>query len=100
MESREKRAEEIQEAIRQVLLVDWDPIGVSGLPEAQDEYDGYIGEVYRWLANGLDRRDIARCLLELETGQMGLSCGDFEKHNQVLLVVADKLKKLNISLKN
>ena len=40
---REKRAAEIQDAIRQVLYREWDPIGVCGA-EPDDEY----GLVYCW----------------------------------------------------
>lgn len=40
-QSRESRAK-----IRQILMDSWDPIGVRDVPEAQDEYDRYVGEVY------------------------------------------------------
>src|SRR5437899_1449342 len=70
MEDRERRAREIQEAIRHVLLHEWDPLGVSQCPEAQDEYDSYVSGVYRLLASGasvaaidqhvgIHRRDVA-----------------------------------------
>ncbi len=36
------RAREYQSAIRKILMEEWDPIGVSDIPEAQDEYDSYI----------------------------------------------------------
>ena len=53
---------------------EWDPIGVAGIPEASDEYDSYVGEVYVML---MDRRataeDIARRLFGLATNHMGLS---------------------------
>jgi hypothetical protein len=48
-QSKEKRAAEIQDAIRQVLYRDWDPIGVCGVAP-EDEYDSYIGGVYRILS--------------------------------------------------
>ncbi len=51
MPSRKQRAREIQDSIRQVLLHDWDPIGVADEPAAQDEYDAYVGGVYRLLAS-------------------------------------------------
>jgi len=44
-----ERAQRYHEAIRAVLLCDWDPIGVSHVAEAQDEYDGYVGEIYTML---------------------------------------------------
>jgi hypothetical protein len=41
----------IRNEIRRVLLDVWDPIGIKDLPNAQDEYDGYIGEIYELLAS-------------------------------------------------
>ena len=49
--SEQQRARAIQESIREILLRDWDPIGVNDMPEAQDEYDSYVGGVYRLLAS-------------------------------------------------
>ena len=47
---RERRAREIQEAIREVLYQEWDPLALRGLAP-RDEYDSYIGGVYRILAS-------------------------------------------------
>jgi hypothetical protein len=45
----------IRVQIRHVLLNTWDPIGVKDEPNAQDEYDGYIGRLYELLtSNGSD----------------------------------------------
>jgi hypothetical protein len=53
---------------------DWDPIGVSGVPEAADEYDRYVGKVYVML---MDERatanSIAAYLFDTATRNMGLS---------------------------
>ena len=35
--------------VRDVLMREWDPIGVSGIPEAADEYDSYLGTIYLML---------------------------------------------------
>lgn len=43
-ESRRIRAQ-----IRHVLLNVWDPIGIVNEPNAQDEYDDYIGRLYELL---------------------------------------------------
>jgi len=51
-----ERAKQYHEAIRAILLKEWDPIGVSHIPEAQDEYDRYVGGVYRLLITHVDRR--------------------------------------------
>jgi len=40
-QSRENRAR-----VREILLRDWDPIGVYGISEATDEYDTYANRAY------------------------------------------------------
>jgi hypothetical protein len=40
MSSALERARTLHEKIKSVLMQDWDPIGVKGIAEAQDEYDG------------------------------------------------------------
>ena len=67
-QSRENRAR-----VREVLMREWDPIGVSGVPEAADEYDHYVGKVYVML---MDERataaSIAAYLFDTATRNMGL----------------------------
>jgi hypothetical protein len=48
MEKRKKKSIEIQESIRQILFYDWDPIGINDLAP-DDEYDSYVGGIYRLL---------------------------------------------------
>jgi hypothetical protein len=60
--------------IQKILLTEWDPIGVSDTPEAQDEYDTYADAVSAMLANqAASVDDIAQYLLRVATEQMGLS---------------------------
>ena len=44
----------IRVLIRHVLLEVWDPIGVKDEPNAQDEYEGYIGKLYDLLVSHAD----------------------------------------------
>ncbi len=60
-------------AIRSVLLQDWDPIGVRGIPEAQDEYDSYAFPLYTLLRQGPSEKALVDHLFRLETGHMGLT---------------------------
>lgn len=69
---RASRAREIQAAIGAVLLRDWDPIGVRDEPLAQDEYDSYVGGVYRLIASGASAVEIAEHLASVQTEMMGL----------------------------
>jgi hypothetical protein len=70
---RDDRARQIQEDIRAVLLRDWDPIGINDVPEAQDEYDSYVGGVYRLLASGASEDQLIEHLRRIETTSIGLS---------------------------
>ena len=89
-----ERSKRIQENIRQVLLHDWDPIGVQDAPEAQDEYDGYVGGVYRLLTSGASEKQVIDHLWHIETDAMGLSGLDPGK----LAPVARKLRALGVGL--
>ncbi|MBB4294016.1 hypothetical protein GGE16_006113 [Rhizobium leguminosarum] len=60
--------------IRKILLTEWDPIGVSDIPEAQDEYDAYADTVCGMLVNQTASVDaIAQYLFKIATEHMGLS---------------------------
>src|SRR5437667_2725456 len=69
--SRERRAREIQSQIAEILLHDWDPIGVADEPQARDEYDSYVGGVYRILASGGALAEIEAHLRDIEARMMG-----------------------------
>ena len=57
--------------MRELLLTLWDPIGVFGAEEAQDEYDSYGGVLARLLAEGADKGELAAALAAART-RMGL----------------------------
>ena len=68
-QSRENRAR-----VREMLLRDWDPIGVYGVPEATDEYDSYADRAYVMLMDeGATANEIAFYLFTVATEHMGLS---------------------------
>lgn len=60
-DNRKKRAREIQAAISQILYRDWDPLQLSGIAP-RDEYDSYIGEVYRILASSRSEKALVEYL--------------------------------------
>ena len=74
------------DAIRQILLHDWDPIGVGDDPDARDEYDFYIPRLYRLMVLGASRQAVARYLRNVERLEMGL-LNDDER------IVADRLER-------
>ena len=87
----QQRARVVQGAIGNLLLKEWDPIGIADVPGAEDEYDGYVGRVYRVLASGASPQAVAEFLWAIER-DMGLKRSGLHE----LLPVAKKLCGLDI----
>ncbi len=66
------KAKEVQKVIYEILMKEWDPIGVAGIPEAQSEYDAYVSEVYRLLSRRASVQELFDSLWWVETKHMGL----------------------------
>ncbi len=62
----------IRVQIRHVLLAIWDPIGVKDEPNAQDEYDGYIGRLYELLTSNASDAELTEYLYWAVHDHMGL----------------------------
>jgi len=58
--------------VRRLLMDEWDPIGVRGIPEAADEYDVYVGVVGRMLHEGATADGIEAYLRGIREDYMGL----------------------------
>ena len=76
------RAKQYHDAIKQVLIKEWDPIGVKDEPLAQDEYDSYVPGVYKLLIRRKSEEKIFRYLWKIETDFMSL-CGN-RNHTKVI----------------
>lgn len=63
---------DLYRAVDEVLFYIWDPIGASCAPEARDEYQAYLPQVYGLLAEGALDAEIASYLGSV-TEYMGLS---------------------------
>ncbi len=87
------RIRQIEGAIREILVRRWDPLGVGQEPAAPDEYDGYIGGVYRLIASGASADEIAEHLADIERSQMGFERTSAER----LLPVAAVLLKIDVA---
>ncbi len=72
MSQHSDRARNLQQVIRKMLIKDWDPIGVSDIPEALDEYDAYVPEIYKMIISRAPRHKMFEYLWWLETEHMGL----------------------------
>lgn len=79
-------------AIRAVLFEDWDPCSVRDAPEAHDEYDSYVLELYGMLRNGASANQLAEYLCDVQTDMMGL-----RGRPDALLPVARRLFGIDVS---
>jgi hypothetical protein len=68
-----ERARILHKKIKDVLLQDWDPIGVQAIPEAQDEYDSYVSTIYAMMISRKPINEVFEYLLWIETEHMGLT---------------------------
>ena len=89
MNERRAEAREYHEAIRSILLREWDPIGVNDAPEAQDEYDSYVSQVHGLLIRHEPLYKLVDYLWWAETEHMGL-CGNRNRTE----AVAQRLMRL------
>ena len=67
-QSRESRL-----AVREIFMREWDPIGVRGVEQAQDEYDTYVAKAYVMLMDEhASKEAIAEYLFDIAANYMGL----------------------------
>jgi hypothetical protein len=86
---------EVYKRIDDILWRDWDPIGVTGIEQARDEYYAYLPEVFRMLLEGATSSEIAAYLQQVTTQSMGLD-STLEDH----VGVAEKIHDLNSLLRS
>ena len=79
-------------AIRSALMEDWDPCSVRDAPQAQDEYDGYILQIYRMLRERRSNGAFVDYLFSVEKDRMGLS-----PERDRLEAVAERLVQIDVS---
>ena len=61
------------QAIRAILLKQWDPIGIVELGGPNDEYDSYVWPIIAMIDGGANSSGLAAHLLDIETSRMGLN---------------------------
>ena len=66
------RRSDITREIRDILMTQWDPIDVKGIPEAEDEYDRYMATIEGLLRLNASEEMISDYLLHVEIEEMGL----------------------------
>ncbi len=84
------RDQRLLEAIQDVLLREWDPIGVKDVPEAADEYVTYGYQIWRMLLGGRPLQELTDYLWWAETEHMALGVGSREATH----ALAERLARL------
>jgi hypothetical protein len=92
----DKQSREIQDAIGKLLYEDWGPIGVRG-SAPKDEYDSYVGGIYRLLCSNPNEAQVVEHLLRIETQVMALGESSPRRLAQ-LAPIAKKLLSMDIKL--
>ncbi|MCD9029047.1 hypothetical protein LDO26_12635 [Luteimonas sp. BDR2-5] len=64
--------QELLRIIGEVLHYIWDPIGVTGVPQARDEYYGYVRPVFTLLRSRASDADLSAYLEQIVINSMGL----------------------------
>ena len=67
-----ERAKRYHDAVGEILLHEWDPLGVVDVPEAHDEYNTYVYGVTSLLVRGEPQEKLIAYLWSVETEIMGL----------------------------
>ena len=70
LNSKEK---ELYRRTDEILHYLWDPIGVSDMPQARDEYYSYLPRVFERLIENSKDHEIAAYLTKVEEGSMGMT---------------------------
>jgi len=66
------QSREIRKAVRELLMAEWDPLGVRGLPGSEGVYDVFVASVYLVLVQeDVSAEQIEAHLLDAATARLG-----------------------------
>jgi hypothetical protein len=93
---RKREVRDLVAQVRRILLEDWDPLGVGGMPGLADEYDFVLGPAVSGLATARDQDAVIGLLSELERDYLCLP----EPRPDLCVRAAERLLALRRSTKN
>lgn len=88
------RDEELYRRVDEVLHYIWDPIGVSRVPQARDEYYFYLPDVFKLVKDEAPAEIIAQHLTEIVVNRMGLD-GTMQDALEIVSILRDWKKALD-----
>jgi hypothetical protein len=80
------------DAIRRILVDEWDPIGCG---VADDEYDAYIPMLYHMMRSGVSLDELSDRLCRIETQQIGMTLYDGmkERNDGIAALLLDVVRR-------
>lgn len=78
-----KSRDPLLDKVREILLRDWDPMGVGHLEDCSTEYDRYALTIVKQLRSGVDEFKLSAMLAGFERNSMGLSRTNEERQQRV-----------------
>jgi hypothetical protein len=87
----EENSHRVRDAIRYVFLKVWDPIGIADEPNAQNEYDSYIGRMFELLMSNAPDTELKK-YLDWCVDRMGM---DSSRHSDADVIQALRAIELN-----
>ena len=75
--------EQLLQSVRDILFLEWDPIGVNHHDLCRDEYDSYAPTISRLLREGVDEHKLTAHLSQLQRINMGMSVVDEDLHRRI-----------------
>ena len=82
------KARVLLRAVDEILHYVWDPIGVAAVPQARDEYQSYVPQVFQLLQTGASEGEISGYLSMIATDRMGLDNSP-ERHKDAASALVD-----------
>jgi hypothetical protein len=74
--------------VKRVLLMDWDPIGIQKIPDAETEYDGYALGIYQLLVESRSVEEVNAHLRWIVVDRMGLDGNEVHTMTVAKLLVS------------
>jgi hypothetical protein len=84
---------DLYQGIDEILWLDWEPIGVSGIPEARDEYHSYLPQVFKLAMEDSSPLKIAEYLDWVVRERMDIN-SSIQKH----IAIGEKILSLKKSI--
>ena len=78
MEATEKKLvnnaeKELFKRTDEVLHYLWDPIGVADVPEARDEYHGYLPQIFMMIKGNKSEEEISSYMSKIQSEEIGIA---------------------------